>query len=134
MKFVLPQEWGFYSKNPRKLDLAYVEDGGESLNYPNARISNLWGLKRDARAEGTEAGLIFQEINNLYKMKETKMFFSDFKKEVQNEPYVKVKNKDTFKSMKGRYIVFTGDVIPFAWAKKTEDKFIVKKYIKVDIE
>lgn len=134
VKLFLPQEWGFYSKNPRELELGYVEDGGRKLNYPNAKLSNIWGINRTARAEGTEAGLIYKELVSSIEMKPTQMLLNDLKKATKEEPYIKLKNKDTVKTMKGKYIFFNGEIVPFAWAKNIEDKFIVKEYIKVEIE
>lgn len=130
---ILQQDWGFYSKNPKKTDLVYIKIDGNELYYPNAKFSNMWGIDRKARAQGTEAGLLFEYLEEK-DIKKTKMFYSDFLKYVKNEEFIKVKNKDINPTIKGRYIFFTGQFTPFPWAKDTKDKFIVEKYIKVKVE
>ncbi|MEX5936112.1 SdpA family antimicrobial peptide system protein [Mammaliicoccus sciuri] len=131
---ILPQQWGFYSKNPRTTDLVYFKVDGNDLLYPNARLGNLWGINRKARAQGTEAGGIFEKLSSKNKIKKTDVFYSDLKEEIKNEPYIQIKNDDTFQSLKGKYIFFTGEYTPYAWAKNTNDRYIVKKYAKVDIQ
>lgn len=131
---ILPQQWGFYSKNPRTTDLVYFKLEGNETFSPNARIDNLWGINRKARAQGTEAGALFERLVTQNKLKETEIFYSQLNEKIKNEPFIKVKNKDTFQSLKGKYIFFTGEITPYAWAKSTKDRFIVKKYVKVEIE
>ncbi|MGW7932793.1 SdpA family antimicrobial peptide system protein [Staphylococcus xylosus] len=130
---ILQQDWGFFSKNPKQTDLVYIKNDGKELFYPNAQLSNLWGINRKARAQGTEVGLLFEEIEEK-DIKKIKMFYSDFINHVKDEEFIKVENKEINPTMKGEYILFTGQFTPFPWAKDTKDKFIVEKYIKVNIE
>lgn len=48
LKVLMPQEWGFYSKDPKILDLAYVKIDGAEIIQPNANIKTAWGLNRKA--------------------------------------------------------------------------------------
>ncbi|HCW3604261.1 TPA: SdpA family antimicrobial peptide system protein [Staphylococcus aureus] len=134
LKILMPQEWGFYSKNPKTLDLTYVEVDGNKIIQPNAHVKTLWGLNREARAQGTEAGLIYQEASKRNLIKTTESYYDDFVKETKNEPFVKIKNPDSRKKFKGKYIFYSGEIIPFSWAKNTKERHIVKKYVKVDVQ
>ncbi|EGQ3991740.1 TPA: SdpA family antimicrobial peptide system protein [Staphylococcus pseudintermedius] len=134
LKILMPQEWGFYSKNPKTLDLAYISVDGNEVIQPNANLKTIWGINRGARAQGTEAGLLYTEAQKNNQIKSTEKYFSEFIEEVENEPFVKMKNKDSRKTFKGRYILFSGEIVPFPWAKSTKDKYIVKKYVKVEVE
>ena len=67
---LLPQEWGFYSKNPRTADLVYLPiDGNNNIQSPNASLKNIWGISRVGRAQGTEAGMIFKKVVSENKLK-----------------------------------------------------------------
>lgn len=134
LKVLMPQEWGFYSKDPKILDLAYVKIDGAEIIQPNANIKTAWGLNRKARAQGTEAGLIYHEAISKGKIKEANNYYSDFIKKTKDEPFIKIKNTDSRKTFKGKYIFFSGEVVPFSWAKSTKEKHIVKKYVKVEVE
>lgn len=134
LKILLPQEWGFYSKDPKILDLAYVKIDGAEIIQPNANIKTAWGLNRGARAQGTEAGLIYHKAISMGEIKEANNYYTDFIKKTKKEPFIKIKNTDSKKTFKGKYIFYSGEVVPFSWAKSTEERHIVKKYVKVEVE
>lgn len=51
-----PQGFAFYSKNPRDTTFSFESD--QDLSIPNFQASNLFGLKREGRAQGIELGKI----------------------------------------------------------------------------
>ncbi len=58
---IWPQGWGFFSKSPKEEYLnVYKSNGDPSVQWPNMKLSNLFGINRAGRAQGTEIGLIFR--------------------------------------------------------------------------
>jgi sporulation delaying protein A len=61
-----PEAWGFFTRDPRESRvLVRMERRGRwvpaSLG-PQARLSNAFGLRRRARAQGVEIGLLLEEV------------------------------------------------------------------------
>lgn len=59
------QSWGFFSKDPRDpyFNVYTLDDDNESLLWPNHLPSNLFGLNRQARAQGIEAGTLYRQVD-----------------------------------------------------------------------
>lgn len=132
LRQILPQDWGFFSKNPREGEFAFFEDTGNKLNLPNANLSNAWGISRKGRAQGTEAGLLYRNIKN-NSVLQCNDYLNDCIKKYENRKYTEIVNKTPNPTMCGRYKFFELENIPFAWAESTKEKYIAKKYYKVDV-
>jgi sporulation delaying protein A len=65
VKSFFPEGWGFFSKNPRDADVYIysVKDGDFMLKTPSSSFENLLGLKRDARAQGAEYGILLKQLS-----------------------------------------------------------------------
>lgn len=61
---LVPQGWGFYSKNPRDdaLNVYSFNDNYEGPQWPNNSLKNAFGLKREGRAQGIELGLLISNL------------------------------------------------------------------------
>lgn len=66
LQVLLPQGWNFFTKDARSPRMQYYRTNGgswTSINLgPNSRPTNAFGLNRQARGQGVEAGLLLQSI------------------------------------------------------------------------
>jgi antimicrobial peptide system SdpA family protein len=63
-RLVLPEGWGFFSRDPRERDLMVVRraHGDWRIEPPHADASNLFGLLRKSRALPVEASQVISEL------------------------------------------------------------------------
>lgn len=65
---VLPEGWGFFTRDPRELDmLMFIDHGEEWRNAalaPVAQPSHLLGMNRRPRAQGVELGMIVAVLDD----------------------------------------------------------------------
>lgn len=131
---ILPQGWGFYSKDPREEYLnIYSEDGETSAQWPNMSLSNLFGVNRFGRAQGTELGLIIAAL------KETD--FKECYKEIDDciadmekvEPIVKL-NSTPKKTFCGIHYIAFQEPMPWAWSSSNERTYKSSRIAKVLIK
>src|SRR5256885_14361051 len=59
---IVPQGWGFFTREPREPSVEVFTQNGHPLIDSNASPSNYFGLSRRTRALGVELGLILSQV------------------------------------------------------------------------
>jgi len=128
---VLPQGWGFFSKDPRE-NVIQIEsiDDAQNVNYPNMTLKNGFGLIRKGRSQAVEIGKITEEIpkdawKNCANCSRNDMLKSD---------YYNIKDDSSRPLLKGNYLLTENKVVPWSYAKYYKDKLTPIKYLKVKVK
>ena len=66
-KLLLPEAWNFFTRDPReeRVYIYRIDHNGSALpiaEWPNNNLHNFFGIKRTARAIGTDYGMILSKI------------------------------------------------------------------------
>lgn len=133
VKTFLPEGWNFFTRNPRE-ELVFLlkkDDDGQWRKYNksnNGDGSNLFGLKKDARAIGSEYGLMFSRKNISWK--ECESGSPDCYNE--DTSIIEVENKLGKRLLCGEFLFILRQQIPWAWSKS--DVNLPYKYLKVKFQ
>ncbi|QKE10788.1 SdpA family antimicrobial peptide system protein (plasmid) [Bacillus cereus] len=115
IKTIIPQGWGFYSKNPRdEMIFIYDMEKKEILSdWPNNKVKNLFGLSREGRGKGVEAGLLFSKIGT------SKWTTCNKKPEecLENLDSVVVNNTTPYPSLCGDIGIGKQKPVPWIWGR-----------------
>jgi antimicrobial peptide system SdpA family protein len=130
---IVPEGWGFFTRNPREARTAiYVKnkESWEKQSLNNFQYSSIWGLDRKCRTIEMELNVIKKQVfeNDWIECSE--------KEDLQSKQlYIKsihVKNSIPAGSISGEIILEKYEVAPWAWAndvKKLSSR-IVKLYVE----
>lgn len=132
---ILPEGWGFFTKNPRDpIVYIYKYSGNEWQNVllrPNSAPINFIGLKRDARAQGAEYGLILSQIPKIDTVICKNMTHLECLESRDEIKLIEVRNSSLKKTLCGDIVLFLQEPIPWAW-RKSNTKMDIRVYrIKV---
>lgn len=132
-KSVFPQGWGFYSKNPRDDQLLVYDLSTQrpTVNWPNNRTENWFGIKRSGRAQGLEVGLIQASIK------------SDAWTKCEKEPsiclaesQIKVSaiNTSPKPTLCNELGLALQQPVPWAWSKRKDNIVMPSKIVRVSVQ
>lgn len=130
---LLPQQWGFFSKNPRD-ESYYVYDlvmEKSAVTWPNNKIENYLGLARSGRAQGTEMGLITLGISE-----ENWTDCNEDPRQCLGETKALadvIKNKTPNPTICGDIGFIRQQPVPWAWSKNADDINMSSKIVRVNI-
>jgi antimicrobial peptide system SdpA family protein len=129
-----PEGWGFFTKNPRDLQLEVYKiknNRVNKINMSNHSAFNYFGLSRKARVIGYESSIIANEVDKKkWKKDEVKNIVS-----FVNDSSVIIPKKKEFKYLvPGDYIFKMYKPIPYAWANKNQEDNNPYSLVKVKIE
>ena len=129
-----PEGWGFFTKNPRDLqfEVYKIENKKVSrIDMSNHSAFNYFGLSRKARVIGYESSVIANEIDKKKWKKNEVKDISGF----INDSSAVISQKKEFKFLiPGEYIFKMYEPIPYAWAKKNQEKNNPYSFVKVTIK
>jgi len=130
---ILPQGWGFFSKNPRDEYIKVFDKNEEpTVSWPNMRVSNLFGIDRKGRGQGTELALILNDIpQKNFKACDTtvKLCIEDIKMQKSE----RIMNRTPEPTLCGEQFISINTPIPWAWSKSTDSKTQKVKIAKVNL-
>lgn len=135
IKALCPEGWGFFTKNPKDSDFFVykrIHNKWENiLLVPNSSISNFIGLKRDARAQGSEYALLCKDIDlkKWLDCNEGVNIFSCIESNLNVRPII-VKNIVPSPSIEGEVWIVSKPMIPWAWGRHTNINMSAK-YLKL---
>ncbi|WP_210366016.1 SdpA family antimicrobial peptide system protein [Bacillus sp. REN3] len=132
IRTVYPQGWGFYSKDPRgdMFNVYNISNEEPAVNWPNNKISNVFGLYRYGRAQGTEMGLLTAQIQEGDWDKCTKDprdCLSDSTKTVS------IQSTTPKPTLCGELGIASAQPIPWAWADYADDINSTSKIVRVNV-
>lgn len=118
VRSVMTQGWKFFTRSPREEDIRVFEllsDGTSrsASRGSNASPSNLFGIKRDSRAQGIEIGLITSGLRK-DQWRECKTKSTECVPEVDEE--ITVSNTIENPTICGRVMVSLVPPVPWAWS------------------
>lgn len=116
VKFIIPQGWAFFTRNPREDQVIIYKQNGEILNEISLKTTNkgeLFGIKRSNRHIQDKIGNIISEINNKHWFT-TKSFY-DFKDVSQSLNHLSISVK--YPSLCGTYIIEVKKIMPWSYFK-----------------
>ncbi|WP_338473376.1 SdpA family antimicrobial peptide system protein (plasmid) [Niallia sp. XMNu-256] len=130
---LLPQGWGFFSKNPREEFLNVYSTNSEiSAQWPNMKLTNLFGVDRTGRAQGTELGLIIPELQET-DFKECNKDIDDCIADMKDVQPIEIYNSTPKKTLCGEQYITLQEPMPWAWSSSTERTYKSSKLAKVEL-
>lgn len=133
VNYLLPQGWGFFTKNPAdtKYKLFAIEGNSAVLvNEKNSDFVNYFGLSRRSRRFGYEFGKIYTAIKPQFwsKPPDKKLSVLFFK-----NPLI-IKMNEEFRLIKGgKFLVIKYEDVPWAWANDVHQPKIIS-YVSILIK
>jgi len=130
---LMPQGWGFFTKNPRdkQLDVYKIDNGKiNRVTIKNFSLETCFGLSRKARFVGYESAQVINSINNKYWNPD---IFGNLSK-LKYKTVYKYKNSNLKYLKKGSYVFVTYKIVPYKWAKSNQEKNKPIEYTLVEIE
>ncbi|UFT99138.1 SdpA family antimicrobial peptide system protein [Radiobacillus kanasensis] len=129
---ILPQGWGFFSKDPRApiMGLYAADEKSTEILWPTMRAENIFGLYRKGRAQGVEMGALFTKIE---KGEWSKCDNSDLDSCKKQANEVEVENIAPSPLLCGTYYFTQEKTIPWSYFKYSESETKVTKIVKGDI-
>lgn len=119
---LLPEGWGFFTRNPREalVDAYQVSAAGlKPLPLRNTSAANLVGISRKARFVGFELAKAIGYIPQ----QEWKHARGDLQKNIPAKPYpIELKEKLKYFPA-GEYLFVQYKQMPWAWAKQSQESF-----------
>lgn len=131
---LLPQGWGFFTKDPRDplLEVYKINSKNEleRVTLLNFDSQTYYGLSRKARFLGCESSEV---TGSLKKYKWSTDIYSNIYN-LKKGVVAKYNEKKLKYLKKGSYLFLTYKIVPFAWIKNGQEKFNPISYIHVNIE
>lgn len=119
IRVVLPQGWGFFTRDPREIDLTVHRagpDGWEpAISWPIAIPDNLFGLSRAGRGQGIEFGGISAQLewDDIPRCRgEIADCIDDAGRDI-----VEVENTSSHPTICGDLVVQRRTPVPWAWVR-----------------
>jgi len=129
---ILPQGWGFFTRNPKETKYRiYLMKGNELqiVNRKNSSSSNAFGLSRKYRRFGYEFTKIYTSIKSKRWNKVNTQEIPKLKQNISDTVYI----DSSFLLIKeGSYLIEKYENIPWAWSNKLSEERIIE-YICIQI-
>ncbi|MEC2071429.1 SdpA family antimicrobial peptide system protein [Alkalihalophilus marmarensis] len=128
---VIPQGWGFFSRDPREPMLyAYSVDDNEKLVWPNSSPDNYFGLKRYGRAQGIELGSISSQvsIDNYTPCENLSGKCKDLTE------FIPTINEQKNPSICGRWVITNIEPVPWAWGSDYKNINMNAEAVGVEVD
>ena len=113
---VLPQGWGFFTRNPREplVDIYEITlNGPQKVTIPNASLKYIYGFNRGMRFTSSQVGYLVGMLqeNNWREFKNLK------KAQTNVSSFIQLRNNFSPPLLCGKFIMVKTERIPWAWAK-----------------
>ncbi len=130
---LMPQGWGFFTRNPRELQTLIYQKVGQNFELVNKSGSEpeyLFGLSRTSRRKNIEFGQIFSKIpDSLWIDCPSKRIL-----ECNPEKVHHFKNQYTNPVCLGEFLLISKEPIPWAWSKSYYDIDMPFKFCKIHVD
>jgi len=126
IKLLLPEGWNFFTRDPREERVFIYKTNANSEftaieEWPNNAYRNMFGIKRNARAIGTDYGMILSKISDSNWIKIDEKDLSVFFQRTKNlEPQFFFNYPDDAKEearhfLYGDLVFVKKQIIPWSW-------------------
>lgn len=134
LKFIMPEGWSFFTKNPRedRMRLYRVMGGGlREVDRRNATAENMWGLSRYNRLKNIELGQLvpalteedWTELDNQH----------DLSQALDSLTSIPLINEARDPHLCGSYCLVKYEPLPWAWSQDMSEKEMPAQIVKLDI-
>lgn len=142
VKMLLPEGWNFFTRNPRERRTyiyQVLKNGSvKSLEtWPNNNLINFLGVKRTARAIGTDYGIILSNIPDSVWIKSSvdDLNIKTSKRRNLSENYIITRYPDAKKHfLFGEFIFVKREILPWSWYRNNLIANLPLKYVYVSIK
>jgi antimicrobial peptide system SdpA family protein len=125
-KMLLPEAWNFFTRDPReeKVFIYSIDSLGRSNpieSWPNNSLNNLLGIRRTARAVGTDYGMILSKVpDSMWETsKEKSILTSPLTANQRDKGFVTRYPNDSSKHiLTGEYLFIKKAIIPWSWYRR----------------
>ncbi|MBT8317779.1 MAG: SdpA family antimicrobial peptide system protein [Lutibacter sp.] len=129
---VIPQGWGFFTRNPREELITVYKSHNDSLvkiTEQNSSLSSFLGISRKSRLHNIELGTILSKIdeNMWVKGKPNELKFDNIK-------YDTIMSSFYPKNMIGEYFIVKQERIPWAWSKNHKNLVMPYNYARIYVK
>lgn len=129
---MIPQGWGFFTRNPREEKLIVykkIDNSLKKVTQPNFSKQNLFGLSRKGRMRQMQIGNLILPYYRYMQPCEHK----DLMKCNPDSVFV-VKNPFEYPILQGEYLIQKQATLPWAWSKSRKDQFNPYEILMIHVE
>lgn len=133
MSSIMPQGWGFFSKNPRdeQLGLYPIDNASSEITWPNMAAGNAFGLYRKGRSQGVELGGVSTELKESDWIKCDEDLESC--KRDADKKTVTVQNAAPSPLVCGEYYITKENPVPWNYSKYDTERTKLTNIVRVNI-
>ena len=129
---MIPQGWGFFTRNPREEKLIVYKKENNSLRkitQPNFSRENLFGLSRKGRMRQLQVGNLI-----LPYYKQMRPCGSIDPLECTSDTVLMVKSPFEHSMLKGEYLILKQATLPWSWSKNRKDQYNPYEILQIHVE
>lgn len=129
---IIPQGWGFFTRNPREAILVVYQKSGDSLHkitQPNFSSANLYGLSRKGRLRQMQFGNLILPYNSQWQNC-TNMVISECVADTVHT----VENSFQPSSPKGEFFIQKKATLPWAWSRNRKALPNPYEFLVIDVQ
>jgi antimicrobial peptide system SdpA family protein len=135
VRIFMPQGWKFFTRNPREEQIKALSKDSEgkwqsALIGANASVANLFGLRRNSRAQGIELGLIVTSLkkNQWVECKDRLDICAEKTCNVGH-----VANTSPNPTFCGEAVLIKQSPVPWAWSRAKRPVIMPSKCVRVNV-
>lgn len=129
---MIPQGWGFFTRNPREEKLVVYQKRGDSLHkitQPNFSSANLYGLSRKGRLRQMQFGNFILSFNSQWKNCNSVVI-----SECMADTIYIVENNFEHSSLKGEFLIQKQATLPWAWSRNRKVQPNPYEILAIDVQ
>jgi antimicrobial peptide system SdpA family protein len=129
---ILPQGWGFFSKDPRDpiMGLYAADEESSEILWPTMRTDNIFGLYRKGRSQGVEMGGLFTKVKEEEWSECESGDLNSCKKKAQE---VVLENDTPSPLLCGTYYFTQEETVPWSYFKYSESDSKITQIVKGEV-
>jgi len=133
---IFPQGWNFFTKNPRDNYVLVLQKIDSSYQIhrllPNSNLNNIWGIKRNGRALGSEMGVIMKQIpKEIWRKCEGENVLHKINKDTTI--VIEMNNPFDNQIICGEIAILEIEPVPWAWSTSRNFFEMPGRYIKINL-
>lgn len=136
LKLMMPEGWGFFSRNPREQDLLiYKKQNSEwkSVLNPLTSSENWFGFSRDARSLSVEAAMLLDGVDKSNWIQCEDKYFQSCISE-KNVSITELTNESPHPVICDTICMILTEPVPWAWSKDMHHSGMPSKILYLKIE